>query len=123
MIWKLFSLTFRVFYKKFLNQLKSGEISHTENFIAIAWANIEIAIRSRKETTTAIEFFNDDIPLKTFCKMGVRPENINATTLDGAAKDVYDFLEKNGFNPTIGFVRDKDANHSFKIRVVTPLAY
>ena len=115
-----------VTFKKFIEQIDSDQrLNPTKNAMSIARANIEIALRTKKGNVltmvTAIEFFEDDLPLICYCASGIEPKNVTGATLSGAAKDVYDFCNKQGLKPNVTWRHSGDQNHLLRITVQLPV--
>lgn len=113
-------------FKKFLKKIKEEtSLVPAKNFINLACANIEAALRTRKgkvvTAVVAVEFFNDETPLAGLCVTGVSPENVNEGTLTGSAKAVYDFCKKEGLAPGIVWKHSNQENHSICITVQLPV--
>jgi len=112
-----------VTFKDFFNRIDSEvRLDPTSNAINIARANIELALHTRKgtakTTVTAIEFFEEDVPLIAYCS---EPKKVTAETLKDAAKVVYDFCKKGGLKPAVVWKHSSDQNHCIRITVQLPV--
>lgn len=113
-------------FKDFMEGIDSDQrLNPTKNAISIARANIEIALRTKKgnvlTTVTAIEFFEDDLPLICYCASGVAPKDATGATLTSTAKDVYVFCNKYGLKPDVTWRHSGDQNHLLRITVQLPV--
>ncbi len=112
-----------VSFKDFFNHIDSEvRLDPISNAMNIVRAHIEVALRTRKgvvkTTVTAIEFFEEDLPLNVYCS---EPSKVTAETLKDAAKVVYDFCKKEGLKPAVVWKHSSDQNHCIRITVQLPV--